>query len=208
MGLEDKVQRLLKLLTEVEEEFDPRLLQDPQLGPRLIRRLRTVADRLEDSVHSEEESDEESDESLMRPWSQEMSASRPKSRSELPDPQSLPVHEFGTQSQDNALESQTAGSRYKDLYRPRKEVLDEPARKRRREASEMVKNLKRTESLQCGCSYTDGENERKFSDNSKKEIKKLLPDLKTNKHLFHYMVFATLEHLNCDYCRQCPNTAS
>ena len=163
-----KVQSLLTLLDEVEEELEPGRLQlDAQLGRRLVDRLRDVANKLEDLVYPE--SDEED------------LSSRP-------------------QAGASAVISQTAGSR------PRREDLDEPTRKRQREAADLAERLgKKTKSVSCGCSYQDNEEEHKFSENNKKEIKRMLPKLKTHKLLFHYMVSATQHRLKCEHCGQCPN---
>ena len=84
--------------------------------------------------------------------------------------------------------------------------LDESERKRRREAEELVRSLNRPSSYTCGVSYSGDREEKQFSDDAKGKIKERLPALKNHKHIFRYMVWTTLERLDCTYCRQCTNT--
>ena len=95
---------------------------------------------------------------------------------------------------------------YKNLRQSQEEPLDEPAKKRRREAEELVKSLDRPKTFTCGISYSGDKPEKEFSDNAKQDIRKALPALKTHRHFFHYMVWATVERLKCDHCRLCKNT--
>ena len=83
--------------------------------------------------------------------------------------------------------------------------LDEAERKRRREAERLVQSLDRPTQHSCGVSYSGDQAEKRFSDDAKEKMKQRLPALKTHRHLFRYMVWATLERLDCDHCRQCPN---
>ena len=96
---------------------------------------------------------------------------------------------------------------YRQLgQRSRAWELDEPERKRRREAEEMVRSLTKPTQSSCGVQYSGDQEEKRFSDDAKEKMRKRLPALKNHKHLFHYMVWATLERLDCDHCRQCPNS--
>ena len=97
-------------------------------------------------------------------------------------------------------------SRYQEMFHPEPEVIDEQTRKRRSEAERIVKKLEKQKTYRCGLSYTGDENEKRSSDKAKEELKRKLPALRTNRHLFHYMVWATTERLDCNYCRECPNT--
>ena len=109
--------------------------------------------------------------------------------------------------QPPSLDRITPTASYRQLgQRSRAWELDEPERKRRREAEEMVQSLSRSTQSSCGVQYTGDQAERQFSDDAKEKIRKRLPALKNHKHLFRYMVWATLERLDCDHCRQCPNT--
>ena len=82
---------------------------------------------------------------------------------------------------------------------------DEEERKRRKEAEEMAKSLSRPKSVACGVGYNGDQEEKRYSDDAKDKIKKRLPALKNNMLLFHYMVWSTLERLDCNHCRKCPN---
>ena len=79
-------------------------------------------------------------------------------------------------------------------------------RKRRKEAEDLVKSMTQSKSSTCGVSYTGDQGEKKFSDDAKRQLQDRLPALKTHRHMFRYMVWATLERLDCNHCRQCPNT--
>ena len=83
--------------------------------------------------------------------------------------------------------------------------LDEEEKKRRKEAEEMVRSLSQPKSVACGLAYNGDQEEKRYSDDAKNKVKERLPALKNNRHLFHYMVWATLERLDCDHCRRCPN---
>lgn len=84
--------------------------------------------------------------------------------------------------------------------------LDEATRKRRREAEALVRNLQKKQSYTCGVSYPGDKEERDFSEGIKADLKSNLPALKTHRHLFRYMAWATMERLECKHCRQCTNT--
>lgn len=102
---------------------------------------------------------------------------------------------------------QTPLATYRQLgERSRAWQLDEPERKRRREAEEMVRSMSKVKSYACGVSYNGDQAEQRYSDDAKSTIRTRLPALKTHRHIFRYMVWATLERLDCDHCRQCPNT--
>ena len=241
-SLDDKVRRLLYLLYEVEDEFEPAYLEDPELGTDLVDRLqavaRTVNERLDsaESVARTVNEHLDSAESVARTVNERLDSAESVARTvneRLDSAESLAerppfthlvidltagVPEVRLVDEPSALggrepsqipaygtgSAQFPSRRtYDELVHPPR--LDEQARKRRREAEEMVKSMKPTKSFACGCSYQDGEEERSFSNDSKKKIKELLPALKTNKPLFHFMVFATLDRLECEHCRQCPN---
>ena len=191
-SLDDKVRRLLDLLNEVEDKFEPADLEDPQLGTDLVDRLQAVARTVNERLDSAAESQ-----------AIDLTAAVPEVRS-VDEPSALGGREPGQIPAYGTASAQLPSRRtYDELVHPPR--LDERDRKRRREAEEMVKSMKPTKSFACGCSYQDGEEERSFSDGSKKKIKKLLPALKTNKPLFHFMVFATLDRLECEHCLKCPN---
>ena len=97
-------------------------------------------------------------------------------------------------------------SMYKRFSNSQPEPLDAIARKRRREAEEMVRKLDRPQSYTCGLSYTGDERERDFSNGIKEDLKHHLPALKINRHIFHYMAWATTQRLECNHCKKCPNT--
>jgi len=82
---------------------------------------------------------------------------------------------------------------------------DEHAKKRRRLVKNMVKKLDKFQSHSCGIIYQGDPKEKEYVDNFKCRLRRHLPDLKNNKHCFHYMMWATRETFECDYCRKCPN---
>ena len=125
------------------------------------------------------------------------------SPSSSPSPPSSPIHPLPPPQSANQQQS------YAEIYRetvisPPPE--EGPALKRRRlEAQAIVKKVQKPKTYACGVSYQDGLEERDFSNRVKREIKDKLPALSTHKQLFHYMVFATLDRLNCNHCSECPN---
>ena len=122
-----------------------------------------------------------------------------------PSPPSSPTHPLPPPQSANQQQS------YAEIYRetvisPPPE--EGPALKRRRlEAQAIVKKVQKPKTYTCACgvSYQDGLEERDFSNRVKREIQAKLPALSTHKRLFHYMVFATLDRLNCSHCSECPN---
>ena len=90
-------------------------------------------------------------------------------------------------------------------FLPKTTALDEPAKKRRREAENLVKQLDRPKTYNCGISYQGDQKERDFSEGAKANIKANLPALRNHRHLFHYMAWATMERLECEHCRKCTN---
>ena len=123
----------------------------------------------------------------------------------------LPVNQQQLSSLPQSRPQQFANQQqsYAELYRetvtsPPPE--EEPALKRRRlEAQAIVKKVQKPKTYACGVSYQDGLKEREFSNRVKRQIQDKLPELSTHKRLFHYMVFATLDRLNCNHCSECPN---
>ena len=82
---------------------------------------------------------------------------------------------------------------------------DEQARKRQLEAETMVKSISKRTTFACGINYTGDENEKKFSDGIKKDLREALPALKNHQHIFRYMAWATTERLECSHCRLCKH---
>ena len=83
--------------------------------------------------------------------------------------------------------------------------MDEATKKQRLNVEKMIKSLSKPKTHSCGVSYTGDEKEKKFSDGIKEDIKKKLPELKTNRLIFRYMAWTTQERLECSYCSQCTN---
>ena len=83
--------------------------------------------------------------------------------------------------------------------------MDEATKKQRLNTEKMVKSLPKSKVHTCGVGYTGNEEEKKFSDGIKEDIKKKLPKLKTNRLIFRYMAWTAQERLECPYCSQCTN---
>ena len=142
----------------------------------------------------------------------EISPSPPSSSLPSSPSHPSPVNQQQLSSQPQSRPQQFANQQqsYAEIYR---ETLtspqppeEEPALKRRRlEAEAIVKKAQKPKTYACGVSYQDGLKERDFSNRVKRQIQDKLPDLSTHKRLFHYMVFATLDRLNCNHCSECPN---
>ena len=208
MSLKKKARDLFRLLDEVEELIDSSdtasLSEDT--AKKLAARLHEVADLVEDKYKpatTQESTGEESSsqsESIEDTVEDTVYESDSESSAPAPPP-SLPR----SSSAPTVQPTPPSRSLYKTITHPKPEVIDEYSRKRRREAEEIVKKLK-PRSFGCGVSYTGDANDKRHTDNVKDAIKRELPPLKTNKHIFHYMAWATIERLNCDYCRKCPNT--
>lgn len=142
----------------------------------------------------------------------EISPSPPSSSLPSSPSHPSPVNQQQLSSQPQSRPQQFANQQqsYAEIYR---ETLtspqppeEEPALKRRRlEAEAIVKKAQKPKTYACGVSYQDGLKERDFSNRVKRQIQDKLPDLSTHKRLFHYMVFATLDRLNCKHCSECPN---
>lgn len=121
--------------------------------------------------------------------------------------QTMTTPTAGNQPLSSQPSQSFSGPTYSTLYPPQLAVSDEVSRKRRREAEDLVSKIEKKRTFQCGCSYTDGEDEKKFSDNSKSEIKKLAPALKTNRDMFHYLIASALHRLkSCRHCIECPHS--
>lgn len=141
----------------------------------------------------------------------EISPSPPLSPSSSSPSHPLPVNQQQLSSLPQSRPQQFANQQqsYAEMYRetvtsPPPE--EEPALKRRRlEAQAIVKKVQKPKTYACGVSYQDGLKERDFSNKVKRQIQDKLPELSTHKRLFHYMVFATLDRLNCNHCSECPN---
>ena len=89
------------------------------------------------------------------------------------------------------------------------EPMDSRIERRRSEATEILKSSKKTPyQPSCGVSYKGGPEDKEFSDNVKRRIKSTIPDLRTNKDLFRYMSFASLDRFYCCHCSLCPNEGS
>ncbi len=181
ISLEDKVQSVLELLGDIEQciQSDTSTLSSSD-AKNFVDRLRSVADLVDKKCNVDYESSVESDASSPAP-------------SFPPSPQ-LPQQRSAPASMYKRFDSS-----------PPPNVLDEVAKKRRLEAERMVDQLKKKTTFSCGVGYTGDKQEKDFSDGIKEDIKKHLPALKIQMHLFHYMAWATTERLECAHCRQCPN---
>lgn len=218
-SLEEKVHRLLDLLDEVEA--NPAAI-GKQLGLRLHDRLRDVTKILretyledEDEDHAEEESLSQSQVANAQLSSQPIEVLSSPSPEPPPSAAALPpTPEVKLEVSQPPSPPSNSQQSYSEMYHesvvcpPRStEDADEPTRKRRRqEAQAIVKAVEKPKTFSCGCGYQDGPSELDFSNKAKKQIKEALPALKTNKHVYHYMVFATLDRLNCIHCQKCPNS--
>ena len=129
------------------------------------------------------------------------SASSSSSVTPTPPPPSLPRSSSAPTAQPTP-----SRSLYQRTLHPEPEVDDEHSRKRKREAAEMVKKLERPKTFSCGVQYQGDSNDKRHSDDAKDAIKRKLPALRNNRHLFNYMVWATMERIDCNHCRKCPNT--
>ncbi len=116
----------------------------------------------------------------------------------LPPPQPPPPPMQSSQS----ASLPPIGNRFAQQEPPR---LDEHAKRHRQEAEEMARKLEKRPNYSCGVNYSGDEEEKRFSDGFKNDIKVHLPSLKNHKLIFHYMAWATRERLECDHCRKCTN---
>ena len=96
-------------------------------------------------------------------------------------------------------------SMFQRFSKPQSEALDQPARKRIHESEMLVKKLEKRPAFSCGISYMGDEKEKEYSDRFKLALKQQLPALKTHRHMFRYMAWATVERSDCPHCRQCTN---
>lgn len=231
INLEEKVKTLLDILEEVEKKVlaDSSVLKDVDTK-HLCSRLQSVADLLDKECNAilldddvllddYEDSDEGSGLSDLTERKPAVGGLAPKSSGGLvvtptssgglastslgglapassgglapiPSPPAIPV---------------TKPAPMSTRFLPKTTVLDEPARKRRREAENLVKKLDKPKTFTCGVSYPGDQKERDFSEGAKNNIKANLPALKNHRHLFHYMAWATMERLECEHCRKCTN---
>lgn len=204
MDLQSKVDKLLVLLADVEESINTDssspLDIDSGVGKKLVDRLYTVAELIEKRCNTIELSDEDEDET-----SHGGGGARAIKTEDVKVRIPTPPHPLVAPLVAPPTTFPPSAVIHNSLYRPQPQVLDEPAKKRRREAEAMVKKLERPKIHSCGVSYNGNEKEQEFSDTSKEKIKGALPALKTHRHLFHYMVWSTVERLECLHCRKCTN---
>ncbi len=214
--LQDKVEKLLNLLNEVEEciitDSFPLNSSD---GKKLADRLCEVADLVDRKCNSIEILDESEGEEYDSVEHDGAAPTPPVANSAQQQSvkQEQPIkHEGSTPSippQQSTGHVQQPGSSVPSMYsrfgNRQPEVLDEPARKRRREAEAMVQRLQRPKTFSCGISYQGDEKEREFSEGIKEDLRHHLPALKNHRHIFHYMAWATRERLECPHCRKCTS---
>ena len=233
-AINDKVESLLELLDDVERAVrsDPSSLEQGA-AKRLVSRLKAVAELVDRKCNvvildyeSSDESTAESEQTVAYDASAPdqvklESTPTPPMASALPQ-QSVkhetqmpagvggptPPSQHSAAATPSLLQQQSAptpASMYKRFSSSQPQVLDEPAKKRRREAEIMVRNIQRPKTFNCGISYQGDQHEKDFSDGIKEDLKHHLPALRNHMHMFHYMAWATTERLECQHCRKCPN---
>ena len=194
MDFQSKVEKLLELLDDVENSIitdSPPL--DDTISKKLTDRLYTVAELVEETYTSNLDAT-----NLTGIKNEDVTVIR------IPTPP-RPVAPIPVAVAPSQTPFPPSATIHNSLYRPQPQILDEPAKKRRREAEEMVKKLDRPKTYSCGVPYSGDEKEHEFSEKSKQKIRSALPALKTHRHLFRYMVWSTVERLECQHCRQCTN---
>ena len=218
MALQETVEELLGLLEKVECSRADIPSLDGQLGNTFVKRLREVADLVELQLNGErsgrtqdiaDEEDATPSAKRRRLCEQQITKtdSDDSDDSDENSKENLSTNSGIHPSQEQARRS----SLYSRVLNPSLPVpVDEYAQKNLRDAEKIVDKLgisqKSSRNYSCGVNYTSGdEKEKKISDGIKIYLKNHLPVLRYNREIFHYMVWAAFERLECDHCRKCPN---
>ena len=207
----ENVGNLLSLLERVEQGIlDDSSSLNSQVGTRLAKRLRQLADLVDKECNAVEILDDYSDQTQESSAQQQLSEEDTDSMEstdtevQVKGERRAPTPPNVASPQQPHLQERPPMSQWFSDSQPK--PLDAIDRKRRREAEEMVKKLNKRQTHSCGLSYTGDKTEKEFSDGIKEDLKHKLPALKGHREIFHYMAWATTERLECDHCRQCPNT--
>ena len=124
-------------------------------------------------------------------------------------PSELEKHVSSSGVSKNQLPSILCQDAYSTQYADAEENLIK--QKRMRETEDVKKSCKpkvKKPGL-CGISYQGQDHDdRAYSDDIKKLLKRKLPEFKNQKQLFLYMAFATLDRFYCPNCRRCNNEFS
>lgn len=212
MDLQVKVEILLDLLDDVEKRID----SDPsslskEVGVHLADRLYHVADLADRRYNVVEVSDEsqsaESGQLGVTP-SASVRVKHESGAAPSTPPVAVKKEKRGVPSPPMRAPttSQAVVPTYNRFTNPQPLVLDEPAKKRCREAEALVRGLDRPKSFSCGISYQGDDKEKEFGEGIKNDLKRQMPALKNHRHIFRYMAWATMERIECQHCRKCTNT--
>lgn len=201
--LVDRKCNTVEILDESDGEGSREHENLPEMQSRIKKESRAPTPPIVTPKHEITPSSLQQSSSLQQPSLQQSSLQQ----SSLQQQQQQPFLQQQSSAQQSSQQPVPAvPSMYRRFSNQQPEVLDEPAKKRRREAEAMVKKMQRPKTFACGISYQGDENERNFSEGFKDDVRKHLPALRTHQHLFHYMAWATTERLECSHCRLCPNT--